>query len=55
MPIEIKELHIKAIVTDSSKERKTKSVDIDLAKIKKDLVKECVKEVLEKLKEKNER
>jgi hypothetical protein len=55
MPIEIKELHIKAIVTDTSKERKAKPVDIDLAKIKKDLVKQCVQEVMEKLKEKNER
>jgi hypothetical protein len=55
MPIEIKELHIKAIVASASKENKTKQADIDMVKLKKDLVKQCVEEVMEKLKEKNER
>jgi hypothetical protein len=55
MPIEIKELHIKAIVADTSKEKKAKPVDIDLTKLKKDVVKQCVQEVMDKLKEKNER
>lgn len=54
MPIEIKELHIKAIVADTSKE-KTKPVEIDLTKLKKDVVKQCVQEVMDRLKEKNER
>ena len=55
MPIEIKELHIKAVVADTSKEKKTKQPDIDITKLKKDLVKQCVQEVMERLKEKNER
>lgn len=55
MPIEIKELHIKAIVADTRKESKNRPLDVDLAKLKKDLVKQCVQEVMEKLKEKNER
>jgi len=55
MPIEIKELHIKAIVADTSKEKKGQPADIDISKIKKELLKECVQEVLERLKEKNER
>jgi hypothetical protein len=38
MPIEIKELHIKAIVASASKENKTKQADIDMVKLKKDLV-----------------
>ena len=55
MPIEIKELHIKAIVADKMQESKVNCVDIDLLKMKKELVKECVQEIMEKLKEKNER
>ncbi len=55
MPIEIKELHIKAIVTDTSKQQNSKPVEMDISKIKKELIKECVQEVLQKLKEKNER
>ncbi len=55
MPIEIKELHIKAVVSDTSKQRNAKPVEVDISKIKKELVKECVQEVLQKLKEKNER
>ena len=55
MPIEIKELHIKAIVADTSRERKPRPVEIDLAKLKKEVVKQCVQEVMDKLKEKNER
>ncbi len=55
MPIEIKELHIKAVVADTSREKKTKGADIDLVKLKKDLVKQCVQEVMEKLKDKIER
>lgn len=55
MPIEIKELHIKAVVSDTSKQQNSKPVEIDISKIKKELIKECVQEVLQKLKEKNER
>jgi hypothetical protein len=54
MPIEIKELYIKAVVSDTTK-RETKPAEVDLSKIKRELVKECVQEVLQKMKEKNER
>ena len=55
MPIEIKELHIKAIVADKMHESKVNLVDIDLSRLKKELIKECVQEIIEKIKEKNER
>jgi hypothetical protein len=55
MPVEIKELHIKAIVANTSKGNRTKPLDIDINELKKELVKQCVQEVMEKLKEKNER
>jgi hypothetical protein len=55
MPIEIKELHIKAVVADTSREKKSKQPDIDIVELKKDLLNQCVQEVMEKLKEKNER
>jgi hypothetical protein len=55
MPIEIKELYIKAVVSDSSKQNGSQPVVMDLSNIKKELLKECVQQVLEKLKEKNER
>ncbi len=54
MPIEIKELYIKAVVSNTTK-KETKPAEIDLSKIRKELVKDCVQEVLQKLKEKNER
>ena len=55
MPIEIKELHIKAIVADKMQESKVNLVDIHLSRLKKELIKECVQEIMEKIKEKNER
>jgi hypothetical protein len=55
MPIEIKELHIKAIVADTTREVKAGIAETDLVKLKKDLLKQCVEEVLQKLQEKNER
>ena len=55
MPIEIKELYIKAVVSDSKKQTDTRTSAIDISKIKKEVVKECVEKVLRVLKEKNER
>ncbi len=55
MPIEIKELLIKAVVTNTPKSANTQPSAADFHKLKKDLVKECVQEVLEKIKEKTER
>ena len=55
MPIEIKELYIKAVVADTSQQNTVQPFVIDISKLKKDLLKECVQQVVEKLKEKNER
>ncbi len=57
MPIEIKELHIKATVVDnksngtSAKEGSTP----DQEKMKKEIVKACVQEVMQMLEDKKER
>lgn len=56
MPIEIKELHIKAIVSGTGKETKAPPVPaMQMEKLKKEIVKQCVQEVMEKLKERTER
>ncbi len=55
MPIEIKELYIKAVVSDTSNPQTAVPVKIDEARLKKEIVKECVQEVMQRLKEKNER
>lgn len=55
MPIEIKELYIKAVVSDTTRNQHSQPIKIDEAKLKKEIVKECVKEVIKVLKEKNER
>ncbi len=55
MPIEIKELYIKAVVSDTSRQQNSQPIKIDEARLKKEIVKECVREVLKTLKEKNER
>lgn len=55
MPIEIKELLIKAVVSDTTKQNNNHQSDINMAKIKKELAKEITEKVLQILKEKNER
>ncbi len=55
MPIEIKELLIKAVVSDTTKQNNSQPVGINMAKIKNDLTKEITEKVLQMLKEKNER
>lgn len=55
MPIEIKELYIKAVVSDTSRQNSSQPVVMDISKIKQDLLKECVQQVVEILKEKTER
>ena len=55
MPIEIKELLIKAVISDTSKQQYSQPTDINIAKIKKELVKDITEKVLNILKEKNER
>lgn len=55
MPIEIKELLIKAVVSNTTTQNNNPPAEVDITKIKKELVNECVQEVMQKLKEKNER
>ena len=55
MPIEIKELLIKAVVSDTTKQNNSQPTGINMAKIKKELIEEIIEKVLRKLKEKNER
>ena len=56
MPIEIKELHIKAVVTGKEKERNTESLSAeDISKLKKEITKNVTEKVLYFLKQKNER
>jgi len=57
MPIEIKELHIKATVVDKKNNQLIDHRDIrkDQEKMKSELLKECVREVLQVLADKKER
>lgn len=57
MPIEIKELHIKAIVSPKEKESSKGAVMSadEINKLKKDLTKEVTEKVLRILRQKNER
>lgn len=56
MPIEIKELHIKAIVSDREKSPELKSLNQeDLMKIKKEITKDVTEKVIRILQQKNER
>ena len=59
MPIEIKELHIKAVITapkENSPQSRTFSFqDQDFQKLKKEILDECLEKVFRKLEEKQER
>ena len=55
MPIEIKELHIKAIVANNKEPVYTGLKTEDIAKLKKEISLEVVDKVLRLLKQKNER
>ncbi len=55
MPIEIKELLIKAVVSDTTRQQTAQISQTDISRLKKELVKDCVQEVMQKLKEKTER
>ena len=55
MPVEIKELHIKAVVSKAVKEEAPRLKQADIAGLKKEIIKECVREVMQQLKEKTER
>ncbi|HZH73754.1 MAG TPA: DUF5908 family protein [Mariniphaga sp.] len=56
MPIEIKELHIKAIVSDRGKSSELQSLNQeDIMKIKKEITKDVTERVIRILQQKNER
>ncbi|MDQ6763559.1 MAG: DUF5908 family protein [Bacteroidota bacterium] len=56
MPIEIKELHIKAIVATGKDPQQNASLKPeDISKLKKEITKEVTKKVLKILQQKNER
>ncbi len=57
MPIEIKELHIKATVNDSKTSGGNGKIESsrNLQKMKSEILKECVEEVMQILKEREER
>lgn len=55
MPVEIKELHIKAIVSGRSKEPPPGIKPEDVAKLKKEITREVMEKVLKMIRQKNER
>lgn len=58
MPIEIKELHIKVTITETDDTERQVGQKISptfSAELKSEIIKECTKRVLEKIKEKTER
>lgn len=56
MPIEIKELHIKAGVSNSKKEPATTSfTDEELMKLKREIISEVTENIFRALRQKNER
>jgi hypothetical protein len=55
MPIEIKELHIKAVVGNKDKDTATGLKPEDINKMKKEISKEVMDKILKVLRQKNER
>jgi len=56
MPIEIKELHIKAIISDTIKSSEGSSLkQEEITKLKKEITKEVTEKVMRILQQKNER
>ncbi len=56
MPIEIKELHIKAVVGEKDKQRNNAAFSAeDISKLKNEITQKAVQKVLQILKAKNER
>lgn len=55
MPIEIKELHIKAVVSGKQKENHASPPMPDINKLKKEITKEVTEKILRILNQKNER
>ena len=55
MPIEIKELHIKAVVGGNDKAPAQNVSQQDIAKLKKEIMRELMDKILRTLRQKNER
>ena len=55
MPVEIKELHIKAVVGNRVEPQETGLKKEEVAKLKKEITKEVVEKVFRMIKQKNER
>jgi len=55
MPIEIKELHIKAVVGGNDKQPTGNLQPQDISKLKREIVKEVMEKILRALRQKNER
>jgi hypothetical protein len=55
MPIEIKELHIKAVVGAKDREPAAALKPEDISKLKKEITKEVIEKVFNTLRQKNER
>jgi hypothetical protein len=55
MPIEIKELHIKAVVSAKAQGPANSLSTQDISKLKKDITKEVMEKVFRALRQKNER
>jgi len=55
MPVEIKELHIKAVVGNRADPKETRLSKDEVARLKKDITKEVIEKVFRMIKQKNER
>lgn len=55
MPIEIKELHVKAVVVNEQQQTAAPMAVATIAKLKKEITDEVLRSVLRQLKQKNER
>lgn len=55
MPVEIKELHIRAVIDPGDRAPKTALSASELEKLKQEIIRECVERILNQLQEKTER
>ena len=55
MPVEIKELHIKAVVGNRVESKDSGLKKNDVAKLKKEITKEVIEKIFKMIKQKNER
>jgi hypothetical protein len=55
MPVEIKELHIKAIVGSRAETKQTGIAKEDISRLKREITREVIEKVFKVIKQKNER